>query len=232
MKVGIYSALYGAYDTFKDVQVGHRIKMFHDLKNWDLGGPDQGFDLVSGYDLVYYPHRIVSRHGDPALVAPMLAHKWWKTHPTEALPGVDVSIWVDASITLHAGFVEHALRALGDDDWAMVPHPWRDCIFDEAEYSASLPRYASLGTAIRRQAAWYTEMGHPTHWGLPATGVIVRRHTPAVARLSDYWWHECFHWSHQDQISLPVLMRSFAHDVKYNYNLPWEHLWSLSPHLK
>lgn len=235
MKVGIYTALYGGYDTIKTLPDGLRGTMFHDRRG--LAHVEQLPDHLdflrdAEWEFRYVPHNIVTRHGDPALVAPMLAHKYWKTHPAVALPDVDVSIWIDASITLHPGFMEMAVEALGDDDWAAVPHPWRNCIFDEAFYSATLPRYTSLAGAIRDQAAWYRHLGHPPRWGLPATGVCIRRHTPEVLELSEHWWYECLNRSHQDQISLPVLVRLAQEKVKFNYELGWEKLWSLTPHLK
>jgi hypothetical protein len=185
-----------------------------------------------GWLYVQRRHNITTRKGDPAVVAPMLAHKYWKTHPAEAAPWAEVSIWADASIVFDPGFVDKALAALGDDDWAMVRHPWRDCIFDEATYSSTLPRYASLAKDLRTQAAWYKELGHPAHWGLPATGLNVRRHTPAVLEMSHHWWMECLNWTHQDQVSLPVLMRMYQDKIKFNWSLDWLSGWQLWPHLK
>lgn len=228
--VGIYSALYGGYDTIKPCRLVRGTPkldvMYHDQPEYAQLG------FLDGWEPRYVPHNVVSRHGDPALVAPMLAHKFWKTHPARALPGVDVSIWIDASITLHEDFVDYALDALGEDDWALIRHPWRSCIYDEAFYSATLPRYASLADDLHTQAAWYRELGHPARWGLAATGVLVRRHTPEVIELCEHWWQECLNWSHQDQVSLPVLLRMYEDRIKFNWNLGWWEKWELWPHLK
>lgn len=230
MEVGIYSALYGGYDSLKPcVYIPGTSKldvMYHDNPKYvDIG-------FLDGWEPRYVPHHIATAHGDAALVAPMLAHKYWKLHPARALPGVDVSIWVDASITLHEGFVDHALDALGDDDWTLMRHPWRTCVYDEAFYSATLTRYASLAGDIRDQASWYRNIGHPARWGLAATGVLVRRHTPEVIELSEHWWQECLNWSHQDQVSLPVLLRMYEDRIKFNWKLGWLEKWDLWPHLK
>lgn len=224
MEVGIYSALYGEYDEPKHLLPNQRGVLFNDFSG-DL--PE-----YQGWEMRHVPHNVVSGNGDPALVAPMLAHKFWKTHPARALPGVDVSIWIDASITLHDDFVDYALDALGDDDWALMRHPWRTCIYDEAFYSATLPRYASLAGHIRDQAAWYRNIGHPARWGLAATGILVRRHTPAVLEMSEHWWFECTQRSHQDQVSLPVLLRMYEDRIKFNWDLGWWEKWELWPHLK
>lgn len=235
-EVAIYSALYGSYDTVKPIDTEVPAYMFTDQP--DLDAP--------GWTVVHRPHRITTRNGPADLVAPMLAHKWWKTHPAEAIeqigghPGLGrlpdvMTIWIDASIVPEPGFVDKALSALGGDDWAMVPHPWRTCIYTEADYSASLPRYAGLADRIRAQATFYRGIGHPDNAGLIATGVNVRRHTAPVILLGQQWWDDILHWTHQDQISLPVLLRlagEWGDRVRWNTNIGWTEGWQLWPHLK
>jgi hypothetical protein len=237
--VAIYSALYGGYDTVKPIDAGVPAYMFTDQPGLD----------APGWTVIHRPHRIVSRNGPAELVGPMLAHKWWKTHPDEAISiatdaiwatGTFRSIWIDASITPEPGFVDKALAALGDDDWAMVPHPWRTCIYTEADYSASLARYAGLAGRILEQSAFYRNvMGHPADGGLIATGVNARRHSVAALGVSRLWWDECTYWTHQDQISLPVLLRlqqvsgvDGAPPLRWNTNIGWMEGWGLWPHLK
>lgn len=220
----IYSALYGEYEEPKPLPLGEHGILFTDERK---ATEDRGW-IVKSID-----HQIVTRKGDPRLVAPMLAHKYWKTHPAEALPGtVDVSVWIDASIQLEPGFIARTIEALGDADWLLVRHPWRTCLYDEAEYSAALPRYASLAGDIVQQAAWYRSLGHPPQSGLPATGILVRRHTPAVLEVCEHWWQECLNWSHQDQVSLPVLIEMFKDRVNFKYGLEWQDGWTTYPHAK
>jgi hypothetical protein len=171
------------------------------------------------------------------IVRPMLAHKWWKCHPDQAVGdlGVDASIWLDGSMeiaTSGAQFVALNLAALGEDDWAGVRHPWRDCVYSEAEYSATLI-YRYCGPALLEQAEHYRQAwAHPYAWGLFATGHITRRHSPAALTLGRAWWWHNVHWSHQDQVSLPVLMRyvSAVEGLRFNYNLPWAQWWHLHQH--
>ena len=232
----VYSALYGDYDTAKPIDVG-------DVPAY-LFTDQAGID-APGWEVVHRPHRVTTRNGPAELLAPMLAHKWWKTHPIEAIEhatgciwalGAVTSIWIDASIVLEPGFIDKALSALGGDDWAMVPHPWRTCIYTEADYSASLPRYAGLADRIRAQAEFYrTIVGHPANAGLVATGLIVRRHTAPVILLGEQWWSDILHWTHQDQISLPVLLRlagEWGDRLRWNTNIGWLGGWQLWPHLK
>jgi hypothetical protein len=217
VKARIYSALYGGYEEPKSLPAGTRGLLYADRPY-----------VARGWAYASARHNIVTRKGDPALVAPMLAHKYWKCHPGEALPDADISMWVDASIRLEPGFFERAVEALGEDDWLLVRHPWRDCIYEEAAYSAALPRYQSLSSDLKTQSAWYVSLGHPAKGGLPATGIMVRRHTPEVLEASRHWWFECLNWSHQDQVSLPVILDMLK--IKYRYGLEWMDGWETFPH--
>lgn len=175
-------------------------------------------------------HGIATLLGDPKITAPMLAHKWWKTHPDLAAPDAEVSIWVDASMEVtEPSYVDRCLEVLGVDQWSIMSHPERRCVFKEADYSAHLTwRYD--GPALHRQAAHYRSF-HPEDWGLFATGNFIRRHTWQTIDLSHAWWHECIVWSHQDQVSLPVLMRLYEQKgLTWNANLPWHQWWKLHEH--
>jgi hypothetical protein len=213
MKVGIYTAIYGGYETPKKLPNGVEANLYTD--NPDIVVPP-------GWTVHYRDMEHVAP-GDP-----MMQHKWWKTHPLEALPDCDVSLWIDGSMEIiPEDYINRCLAALGDDDWATVRHPHRFCIYTEGEYSATLPRY--WGQPILDQINFYRSIGHPEHWGLHATGANARRHTDLVEEISDLWWQECVSWSHQDQLSLPVLFR-LRPELKWNYNLPWHVDWLLHPH--
>lgn len=231
MIVQAYSAIYGEYDHPKDVrEAGFSLPpvMFTESAQTMSEAKEKGWYPV------YAPHEWESPWGDPAIVKPMLNHKYWKCHP-EALetepsdPVIDVSIWLDGSIEPHPGFEEKALAALGDDDWSCVPHPARHCIYPEADYSATLTwRYDAY--SILRQRDHYRNF-HPANWGLFATGVNVRRHTEMTFEISHQWWEEILNWSHQDQLSLPVLFRLWEEKgFKWNQNLTWHEDWTLYPH--
>ena len=227
MTAAVYTAIYGAYDRAKPIpDMGVPAYLYTD--NPDIEAP--------GWEVRVVRHGIATTHGQPIHTAPMLAHKWWKTHPGLACPDAEVSLWLDGSMEVKdADYVQRCLGALGGDDWAMVPHPHRDCIYPEAEVTETLVwRYDP--PSIRRQIDFYRDnVRHPRHWGLMATGANVRRHTPQVLRTSHLWWWECVNWSHQDQLSLPVLLRLMDegpsdHRFSYNYNLPWHEWWILHPH--
>lgn len=230
-RVALYSALYGEYDAVKPLPANLGVPAVMYTDNPDLDAP--------GWELRVVRHdrgaAAARASWNPELVAPMLEHKWWKTHPDEAVGDLaNTSIWIDASMEIIVpDFVERCLSALGGDDWACVPHPARTCIYTEATFSAQLPRYD--GRAIARQAAFYSDVvGHPANWGLFASGHNVRRHSSKVRRLGYQWWDDNVNWTHQDQLSLPVLMRLYAQNegLTFNTRLPWHEWWALHPHQK
>jgi hypothetical protein len=226
MNVTLYTAIYGESDWVKPLPPldAHCILYTDSMVTLEAA-------LKAGWwDVRVVPHYIATLKGKPQITAPMLAHKWWKTHPDLACPpDTDISLWIDGSMELTTDdYVARCLDALGTDDWACVRHPARQCIYPEAEYSATLTwRYDT--EAIKAQAAFYRDF-HPEGWGLVATGANVRRHTEQVIELGHHWWTECLNWSHQDQLSLPVLLRLAEGKVKWNMNLPWHTDWILHEH--
>jgi hypothetical protein len=224
MKVELYSALYGSYDWLKPLRdIGIMSTMYTDSDIMAKQAVGAGWSQAIVID-----HGIATLKGSPTVTAPMLAHKFWKTHPHLACPTANISLWIDASMEIVVDdYVDRCLAALGEDDWSCVPHPARNCIYPEAQFSATLARYDA--DAILAQAAHYGTF-HPAGFGLIATGANVRRHTPEVIEVCKQWWVECLNWSHQDQLSLPVLLRLAEGKVRWNMNLPWFQWWQLWPH--
>lgn len=254
-RVAVYTAIFGGYEaTAQPLPADlHKVATAHLFTD-----SDEIFDQARavGWHGVWTKHAYGlfepnPANGDPAITRPMLAHKWYKTHPVAAMESAwmsnpegmpDVSIWLDGNMRIKVGgveFVERCLAALGPDDWSAMRHPWRNCIYTEAEYTATVCAWRYDAAAIRRQAAAYEAAGYPRGAGLQATGFMVRRHTPLVEAIGEAWWQENLTWSHQDQISLPFVL-GHARDngatafldrgFGYNEDLPWGELWDLLPH--
>lgn len=226
MKVALYTAIYGPYDWVKPIPptLGVPAIFYTDSRITADKAEAQGWEprIVN--------HGIATLNGEPSITGPMLAHKWWKTHPALACPDVDVSLWIDGSMEITVpDYVDRCLEVLGDDDWAMVTHPARDCVYPEGEFSATLT-YRYDPSATLAQIAYYKSIGFPARWGLIATGANARRHTPAVIELGEQWWWECITRSHQDQLSLSPLLWLAGDKVKWNRNLPWFEWWRLWNH--
>lgn len=190
--VAIISAIYDGYDELKPTLPQRGVDV-----DWVLVTDNERLKdetAALGWRVVYEPR--------PGL-HPNRAAKWpkyWPWRYTEA----PASIWVDASFRIVSE--QFATEALAyADPIAQFTHPWRDCIYTEAEASAPLAKYD--GEPILKQADHYAERGHPEHWGLWATGIIARQHTDAVRELGARWAAETDAWSFQDQISQPYALR-------------------------
>lgn len=196
----IYSANYGGWDPLRIQPVP--VRMYND----------------ESHPIEMADPRMAAKYLDD-LQWPRLAAKWWKVRPDLACPDAEVTVWIDGSMTLLVpDLMDRALAELGDDDALFMRHPWRDCIFEEAESSALVHKYFGQPTAAQVES--YRAAGHPEHWGLVHSGLIVRRDTPAVRALDEAWWAEITRWTIQDQLSLPPLLRTMP--------LRW-HYWPVDP---
>ena len=129
---------------------------------------------------------------------PARATRWPKIMPHKNFV-TDYSIWIDSNISLMLDpwkIVEY----LGENDIAFFSHHWgHDCIYQEVENIITF--HKDDPQRVRAQADRYRKEGYPAHNGLIWGKVIVRRHTPTVAKLNQAWWDEIVRDSHRDQLS-------------------------------
>ena len=210
MRLVVYTAIYGGYDKPKPAPDDAHAVLYTDNPHLE----------AKGWHVKYDPLGWIS--------SPMLRAKWWKTHPDLAVPNADATVWIDGSLTPLPGFGKTAEKALRGLDWVLTPHPLRDCIYNELDASTPLPKYEP--DQMRKQIAYYREQGHPQQWGLFATGCMVRLNVTRVNAASDEWWRENAHWSWQDQLSLPVVIRRHP-EIRWASELQWgEPFWAYTDH--
>jgi hypothetical protein len=195
-QIAVITSVYGEYDTLKPV-----VTQTRPFTEWVLvtdREPDP--ELASGWRVVFDPKREMSRRR---------AAKLPKLRPWE-YTDAGMSVWLDASFRVTsqwavAQMTDHLIDHLPAQDIAQFRHPDRDCLYDEAKTVLALGM--DDAETVQQQTEAYRRGGHPVHWGLWATGVIVRRHTEAVRRLGDLWSQSVGMWSHRDQISQPCALR-------------------------
>ena len=136
--------------------------------------------------------------------------RYVKILPHRAIPEYDVSVWIDANISIKTmdfyGYIESAIDS--GCLVAQVTHLGRDCVYDEIIRCYQDRR---LGfAAAKRQWNHLKEEGYPRHFGLYENNLIFRRHTDSlVMSLSEEWWQEYLAFSSRDQLSLmPVYWRN------------------------
>lgn len=191
MKVALLTAIYDNYDTLKPVLPQEGVEV-----EWILvtdTAPD--IEAAAGYEIIQ--ERWPNLHPNRAAKRPKL----WPWAYTD----VEASVWIDASYRVTSPyFVADVMRYA--NPIAQFVHPWRDCVYREAEESVKLVKYK--GEPCMKQVDEYKYQGFPERFGLWATGVIARYHTPKIKEMSDVWATEILNGSFQDQLSHPYALWS------------------------
>lgn len=155
-------------------------------------------------------------HPPPDDPDPRRAARRVKTSVHDLFPNAEWSIWLDASFDLLVSPAEIvATAAMYVADVAAFPHPDRSCVYDEAR------EIIRLGLApadlVERQVATYARAGFPTDAprSLTTTGLLVRRHSEAVACFNRQWWHEMTSHTLRDQLSVDFAAWSTGIHIRY-----------------
>jgi len=188
MKVAVVSAVFGRYD--EPVFVEQTVPCEYVLVTDGDGLVPKGWDV---------------QVANPGKLEPRLAGKFAKCAPWRFVDA-DIYVWVDGSILPEHHMVETFLDCLADEDVAFYGHPDRSAIRSEARFSTKIGKYPGL--PVVEQAQSYVDAGHPDDWGLWCGGVFVWRNTLAVRQMGEFWLREICRWTVQDQLSLPVALRT------------------------
>lgn len=174
----VYTAVFGGFDRIPPVSFDIPHICFVDqpveLEGWEV--------------------RVVERKlNDPRREARMykaLPHLW--------LPDAETSIWQDGCISLK---VEPGAMAmfLGGHDIAVMRHPELGGILEEAK--EIVKRGKAPAKQVEEQLAYYRQQDYPVGRARIATGVLVRRHTEAVAHFNEAWWAQITRFTARDQLS-------------------------------
>jgi hypothetical protein len=136
-----------------------------------------------------------------------------KLRPDLHLPDAEISLWLDGNFEVACDLDELVDRYLADADIAFHRHPQRDCVYEEA--LACIERGKDDAEVVARQVLGYAAQGVPAHAGLPATGVVLRRHTRRIARFNERWEGEVQRGSRRDQLSVMYALETEQIAVAY-----------------
>ena len=134
---------------------------------------------------------------DNQIEDPYLRAKYYKILPHKCLK-TDVSLWIDGNIRLKIDPTE-LFKHLADSDIVLFKHNLRQCSYMEAVVVASLG-YEHYDK-VEKQMVRYKKEGFPVNYGLTYNGFILRKHTPQVEDLCEFWWKEIVNNSRRDQLS-------------------------------
>ena len=81
-----------------------------------------------------------------------------------------------------------------------LPHPWRDCVYDEADEVLRNDMDSEL--RVREQMDHYEQSGYPRHAGFIASTFLLRRHSDSkLKRPAGMWFSHVLRYSKRDQLS-------------------------------
>ncbi len=160
-------------------------------------------------------------------IDPVRAAKYYKVMAHNSFPfaGADTvkySLWIDGDVRLKRPMQEMIDLYLKDTDIAFFAHPLRDCIYQEQSVCQALALDNPF--IMIAQINKYKGLGYPEHNGLIDGSVILRRHTPEIAKLNEAWWAEIKRYSRRDQISFNYVAWKLG--IKYTVMDGFNHVGS------
>lgn len=164
---------------------------------------DQAHECDRGWELRPLPSRLGNGK---------MGSRFVKMHPHLLFAEYAASIYVDGNIAITGELAELAEISLQNRSFALYDHPFRNCVYDEANVCALLGY--DWYWRIQRQMRSYMADGLPRKNGLFEANILIRRHhDPSLVRLMESWWQAFSTGVRRDQLSLPFLLMRHGIDV-------------------
>ena len=179
----VYTAVFGGYDTVRPpVDPGEA--------RWVC--VTDGPDAPEPWHTVRLPEWQAGEAQRRARLYKTRSHRWFLDN---------IVVWIDGNIRLRVA-PEELLKYIERADIAAIEHD-REHHYSEAA-ECILAGKGDRERIVAQTKAYLGEECPPlTVW---ATGLVVRRQTPAVVRLNELWWQQIERYSVRDQIGLPYCL--------------------------
>jgi hypothetical protein len=187
-KVAVYTCIAGTYDNLKEVSLKTKDVDFICFTNLK-------FENSKGWIIRSIPKNFKSN---------ILANRFVKMHAHLLLQEYDISVYIDGSIKVVGDIYSFALNSVEHELVAMYQHPFRNCLYEEAEICKifGFDWHWKFDRQIRKCKSDH----YPRDNGLFECGVIVSQHMhPKIIELMGCWWREFEYGVKRDQIMLPYL---------------------------
>jgi len=212
MKIVVYTAIIGGYDTLTD----------------PLVKPD-GVDFICFTDRdissdVWEIRKVLPLYDDNTRTA-----RKYKTLSHRYLKGYDWSIWVDGNIKIKSDITELCTgNSCKTYDHMKVMDKW-NCVYDEANMiiqygeinskktpDRGISNWKDDPTVIEKQMRLYKSIGYPSNNGQATTPIVVRNHNDVdVIKHNEDWWAEIKYYSKRDQLSFNYV--AWKNDFNFTY---------------
>jgi hypothetical protein len=186
MKIAVYTFISGRYDNLKPFDKNFNKEAdfyyFTDNPQETLAGSGKYkpviIPIIKGYE------RYTARY------CKILSHLF--------LPDYDYTIWIDGSTSLQASPREIIKKYLTTFEVAAFRYPDDDCIYSHAEKCVAAKRFSIVD--IAPQMEYFRTDGFPEHAGLCEMRVVLRKHTPQIKALNNFWFKTYNKWITCDQL--------------------------------
>jgi hypothetical protein len=155
---------------------------------------------------------ILSLSGYDKFQSPVMNAKIYKVLPHKFLD-CDVSFWMDGNITNLKPAEDIVQEWLGDNDIVLFRHyKHKNIDWELKMIKYKFSRRSPVAAEAEKQIEHYQKIGFwPDNKEVFMGGVIIRKHTPEVAKFNEAWWAEICRWGQRDQLSLPFVLKQFPH---------------------
>lgn len=153
--------------------------------------------------------RFHSHYLDPAR-----ASRRPKLLPHLYLQDFEWSLYIDNTVRLSMDPLEILNSHRKQAKYWCFHHPWRDCIYDEAE--EVIRSGYDDERRVREQMDYYRELGYPKKAGLSANTILLRKHNdPETIQLGEIWFEHVLRFSKRDQLSFNFVARQLDFDYGF-----------------
>jgi hypothetical protein len=195
MKLTVYTAIFGDYETLKEplfntpsVDYICFTDKHIESKMWDVR-------VVKTTEQT--PRREARKYK-------ILSHKYIED---------TITLWIDGSKFIKSNPFPWIKKALGYCDVHIPSHPIRNCIYEEAIRCLQVRKGNPL--LIKQQVDRYKAEKYPKNNGMVHSTVVLRNRTPDTIKLEKIWWEELSKGCVRDQVSFNYAV--WKSNVKYKH---------------
>lgn len=187
---------------------------------------------VSGIDFICFSDRPHVANGWKVIVCEtkfggdlFRNNRYYKLNPHLFFKEYECSIYMDGNFVIlksPLGFIEQELQSVNllVFDHNQTETDPRDCIYEEYEAILNIYHQHNLLKddldVMKSLINLCRSKGYPTHNGLIAGGVLIRKHNESdVIKMMESWWYFIQHYSKRDQLSFNFL--AWEQGFKFGY---------------
>lgn len=133
-------------------------------------------------------------------------NRFVKMHPDIVFPEYEYSVYVDGSIRICTDLTE-CVNRISNHGMAFYAHDLRDCVYDEINACLLVGKITE--NEFIEHTNYLKSSDMPAHYGLPACGIIARKHNDAICKkIMGEWWEEYLSHAKRDQLNLPLVLHN------------------------